>query len=80
MTKSKFIQQFLKHADKFQDVDGAYEFSINDNDYTLDTTSSGRVLLWCDYGTLVAWTEDWDYAAMAEFAYNYATNNETETA
>jgi len=77
MTKSKFIQQFLKHADKFQDVDGAYEFSINDNDYTLDTTSSGRVLLWRDYGTLVAWTEDWDYQAVAEIAYNQQNILET---
>ena len=77
MTKSKFIQQFLKHADKFQEVDGAYEFSINDIDYTLDTTSSGRVLLWYDYGTLVAWTEDCDYQAVAEIAYNQQNILET---
>ena len=68
MAKLTFKRQFLKHADKFQDCDGAYEFTINDTDYTLDTTSSGRVLLWRDYGTLVAWTEDWDYAAVADIA------------
>lgn len=70
MTKSKFIQAFLLEAKQFQDCDGAHEFYIDDIDYTLDTTSSGRVLLWRDYSTLIAWTEDWDYQALAEIAYN----------
>lgn len=70
MVKSKFIQQFLKQSKLFQDCDGAHQFSINDIDYCLDTTSSGRVLLWRDYATLIAWTEDWDYQALAEIAYN----------
>lgn len=80
MTKSKFTQQFLKYSVKFQNVDGALDFSLLGIDWRFDSTYSGRILLWADGSELVAWSEDWDYATMAEFAYTYATNNELETA
>ncbi len=68
MAKLTFKHKFLTHAEQFQNCDGAYSFTINDCDYTLDTTSSGRVLLWRDYGTLIAWSEDCDYEALADIA------------
>jgi len=69
MTEQSFIKKFLKHSAEFQDADGAYEFAIDGTDYILDTTSTGRVLLWRDYGTLIAWAEDCDYQAFAQIAF-----------
>ena len=70
MTKIQlFVRKFLKHADEFQQVSGAYNFEIDDTDYTLDIADSGRILLWRDYSTLVAWTQDQDYQALAVMAW-----------
>jgi len=69
MTEQSFIKKFLKHSEKFQDANGSYEFVIDGTDYILDTTSSDRILLWRDYGTLVAWTDDCDYEALAQQAF-----------
>lgn len=69
MTKTTFVRQFLKHADAFQQVSGDYNFEIGDTEYILDAAYSGRILLWRDYGNLIAWTEDQDYEALAVIAW-----------
>jgi len=74
MKNETFIKKFLKHSTEFQDCDGEYCFNIAGTDYMLDTTGSGRILLWRDYGTLVAWTEDMDYEALAQMAFDELEN------
>jgi len=73
MAKLTFKQQFLKHADQFQDCDGAYEFTINDTDFMLDQTYSGRTLLWFNGNELLAFSDDQDYEALADIAEFEAT-------
>jgi hypothetical protein len=70
MTKNTFIRQFLKHSREFQQVSGDYNFEIGDTEYILDAAYSGRILLWRDYGNLIAWSEDQDYEALAQMAFD----------